>query len=293
MRIYDRKLADFLASLQLERGASPHTIEAYRRDLVDLGDFVEHEDPDTIPVDVLDEYAIALRDRGLSPATVRRRLAAVRAFLKHRAREGGRPDAGRTVPLPRLGRRLPEPLTPAEAEAVVTRPDASPRGLRDRAMLELLYGAGLRVSELVTLRVSDVDLEEGVVRCRGKGAKQRVVPMGRGATDAIRMYMQRGRPYLGRMQRGDILFLNHRGQGITRQAVFQLVRDHARTAGIKKTVTPHTMRHSFATHLIEGGCDLRSVQEMLGHATIETTQVYTHVSAEHVREAYYKAHPRA
>ncbi len=293
MRTYDRKLADFLASLQLERGASPHTIEAYRRDLIDLGDFVEHEDPDTISVDVLDEYAVALRDRGLSPATVRRRLAAVRAFLKHRAREGGRPDAGRTVPLPRLGRRLPEPLTQAEAEAVVTRPDASPRGLRDRAMLELLYGAGLRVSELVTLRVSDVDLEEGVVRCRGKGAKQRVVPMGRGAVDAIRMYMQRGRPYLGRMQRGDILFLNHRGQGITRQAVFQLVRDHARTAGIKKTVTPHTMRHSFATHLLEGGCDLRSVQEMLGHATIETTQVYTHVSAEHVREAYFKAHPRA
>ncbi|MGZ4482608.1 MAG: site-specific tyrosine recombinase/integron integrase [Gaiellales bacterium] len=293
MRTYDRKLADFLASLQLERGASPHTIEAYRRDLIDLGDFVEHEDPDTISVDVLDEYAVALRDRGLSPATVRRRLAAVRAFLKHRAREGGRPDAGRTVPLPRLGRRLPEPLTPAEAEAVVTRPDASPRGLRDRAMLELLYGAGLRVSELVTLRVSDVDLEEGVVRCRGKGAKQRVVPMGRGAVDAIRMYMQRGRPYLGRKQRGDSLFLNHRGQGITRQAVFQLVRDHARTAGIKKTVTPHTMRHSFATHLLEGGCDLRSVQEMLGHATIETTQVYTHVSAEHVREAYFKAHPRA
>ena len=293
MRTYDQKLADFLTSLQLERGASPHTIEAYRRDLIDLGTFVEHQDPDGIEVSVLDDYAVALRDRGLSPATVRRRLAAVRAFLKHRAREGGRADAGRTVPLPRLGRRLPEPLTRDEAERIVTSPDGSPRGLRDRAMLELLYGAGLRVSELVALRVSDLDLDEGLVRCMGKGAKQRVVPTGSRAIEAIRVYMQRGRPYLGRMQRGDILFLNHRGQGITRQAVFQLVRDHAREAGIDKMVTPHTLRHSFATHLIEGGCDLRSVQEMLGHATIETTQIYTHVSSQHVREAYAKAHPRA
>ena len=292
-RTYDTKLAEFLTSLQLERGASPHTIEAYRRDLIDLGDFVEHADPDTIDVSVLDDYAVALQDRGLSPATVRRRLSAVRAFLKHRAREGGRPDAGRSVALPRLGRRLPEPLTPEEADAIVTSPDGSPRGLRDRAMLELMYGAGLRVSELVSLRVSDIDLDEGLVRCTGKGAKQRVVPTGRRAIEAIRTYMHRGRPYLGRMQRGDILFLNHRGQGITRQAVFQLVRDHAREAGIEKVVTPHTLRHSFATHLIENGCDLRSVQEMLGHASIETTQVYTHVSVEHVREAYQKAHPRA
>ena len=293
MRTYDTKLAEFLTSLQLERGASPHTIEAYRRDLIALGDFVEHVDPDEIDVSVLDDYAVALQDRGLSPATVRRRLAAVRAFLKYRAREGGRADAGRSVALPRLGRRLPEPLTPEEAEAIVTAPDASPRGLRDRAMLELMYGAGLRVSEVVSLRVSDIDLEEGLVRCMGKGARQRVVPTGRRAIEAIRIYMQRGRPYLGRMQRGDILFLNHRGQGITRQAVFQLVRDHARSAGIEKIVTPHTLRHSFATHLIENGCDLRSVQEMLGHASIETTQVYTHVSVEHVREAYQKAHPRA
>jgi integrase/recombinase XerD len=293
MRTYDAKLNDFLTSLQLERGASPHTIEAYRRDLIDLGMFIEHADPDAVDVSVLDEYAVALRDRGLSPATVRRRLAAVRAFLKHRAREGGRPDAGRGVPLPRLGRRLPEPLTPEEADRIVTQPDGSPRGLRDRAMLELMYGAGLRVSELVALRVSDVDLEEGLVRCMGKGARQRIVPTGGRAIDAIRVYMQRGRPHLGRMQRGDVLFLNHRGQGITRQAVFQLVREHARAAGVQKIVTPHTLRHSFATHLIEGGCDLRSVQEMLGHATIETTQVYTHVSAEHVREAYQRAHPRA
>ena len=149
MSSYDATLQDFLTHLQLERGASPHTVEAYRRDLIDLGDFTEHADPDKLQVSVLDDYAVALSDRGLSPATVRRRLAAVRAFLKHRAREGARADAGRSVTLPRLGRRLPEPLTKAEAEAIVTRPDGSPRGLRDRAMLELLYGAGLRVSELV------------------------------------------------------------------------------------------------------------------------------------------------
>jgi integrase/recombinase XerD len=294
MRAYEEKLADFLTHLQLERGASPHTVEAYRRDLIDLGDFVEHEDPDTIAVSVLDDYGLALRDRGLSPATVRRRLAAVRAFLKHRAREGARNAApGRGMPLPRLGRQLPEPLTKAETERIVTMPDATPRGLRDRAMLELLYGAGLRVSELVSLRVSDVDLRDGLVRCMGKGAKQRLVPMGKSATEAARVYLQRGRPYLGRLQRGDILFLNHRGQGITRQAVFQLVREHARRAGVAKEVTPHTLRHSFATHLIQGGADLRSVQEMLGHASIETTQVYTHVSPDHVRREYFKAHPRA
>ena len=197
MSSYDATLQDFLTHLQLERGASPHTVEAYRRDLIDLGDFTEHADPDKLQVSVLDDYAVALSDRGLSPATVRRRLAAVRAFLKHRAREGARADAGRSVTLPRLGRRLPEPLTKAEAEAIVTRPDGSPRGLRDRAMLELLYGAGLRVSELVSLRVSDVDLGEGMVRCMGKGAKQRVVPMGKSATEAARLYLQRGRPYLG------------------------------------------------------------------------------------------------
>jgi len=294
MRAYEEKLSDFLTHLQLERGASPHTVEAYRRDLIDLGDFVEHEDPDTIAVSVLDDYGVALRDRGLSPATVRRRLAAVRAFLKHRAREGARGAApGRGIALPRLGRKLPEPLTKGEAERIVTMPDATPRGLRDRAMLELLYGAGLRVSELVSLRVSDVDLRDGVVRCMGKGAKQRLVPMGKSATEAARIYLQRGRPYLGRLQRGEVLFLNHRGQGITRQAVFQLVREYARRAGIAKEVTPHTLRHSFATHLIQGGADLRSVQEMLGHASIETTQVYTHVSPDHVRREYFKAHPRA
>jgi integrase/recombinase XerD len=160
-------------------------------------------------------------------------------------------------------------------------------------MLELLYGAGLRVSELVSLRVSDIDLAEGVVRCTGKGAKQRIVPMGKSSTEATRIYLQRGRPYLGRLQRGDILFLNHRGQGITRQAVFQLVREHARKAGITKDVTPHTLRHSFATHLLEGGCDLRSVQEMLGHADLGTTERYTHVSDRRRREVYFRAHPHA
>ena len=294
MGVYDDKLRDFLTHLQLERGASPHTVEAYRRDLIDLGDFVEHSDPDTIPVSVLDDYTLALRDRGLSAATVRRRMAAVRAFFKHRAREGGRADAGRTVPLPRLGRSLPDPLTKAEAEAIVTRPDTSPRGLRDRAMLELLYGGGLRVSERVSLARVRIDLAEGVVRCIGKGATQRMVPMGASSTEATRIYLQRGRPYLGRLHRGDVLFLNAmRGQGLTRQAVFQLVRDHAANAGIDQGRHAAPLRHSFATHLLEGGCDLRSVQEMLGHASIETTQVYTHVSADHVRQAYFKAHPRA
>lgn len=295
----------YLDHLTVERGLADNTLAAYRRDLDRYRTFLagrgveqlDAVDPGTVRAFVASVSASTHGPDGepYRATTVSRALSTVRTFHRFAVREGiaeDDPTAG--VVRPRLPRSLPHPLTVEEVAAILEAPrPEEPPGLRDRAILELLYGAGLRVSELVSLRVGDVDLDEGLVRCMGKGAKQRVVPTGSRAIDAIRIYMQRGRPYLGRMQRGDVLFLNHRGQGITRQAVFQLVREHARGAGIEKVVTPHTLRHSFATHLIEGGCDLRSVQEMLGHATIETTQVYTHVSAEHVREAYQKAHPRA
>ena len=292
MGVYDDKLRDFLTHLQLERGASPHTVEAYRRDLIDLGDFVEHSDPDTIPVSVLDDYAVALRDRGLSAATVRRRMAAVRAFFKHRAREGGRADAGRTVPLPRLGRSLPDPLTKAEAEAIVTRPDTSPLGLRDRAVLELLYGAGLRVSELASLR-GDLDLAEGVVRCRAR-ARQRIVPMGKSATEAARIYLQRGRPYLGRQQRGASCFLNaarppHLPPGRVPARARPRAATPASSSPSRRTSCATRSRRTCSS----AAPTCASCRSCSATRRVATTEIYTHLGDGALREAFERAHPRA
>jgi integrase/recombinase XerD len=289
-------VADFITHMALERGASPHTVDAYRRDLRDLGAFLAERGQtiDGSTADDLVAYAHALEARGLAVTTRRRRLAAARSCLRHRARMGARPaDARRVVPLPKPGRRLPKAISAAEAERLVTRPNATPLGLRDRAALELLYGAGLRVSELVSLRPGDLDLERGLVRVEGKGRKQRIVPTGTEAREAARRYLARGRPFLGRSQQPDAFLVNARGRRISRQAVFELVRRHAREAGIERDVTPHTLRHSFATHLIENGCDLRVVQELLGHASVGTTEIYTHVSGTALRRAFTSAHPRA
>jgi integrase/recombinase XerD len=176
---------------------------------------------------------------------------------------------------------------------LVEHPDGTPLGLRDRAALELLYGAGLRVSELVGLRPQDVDREAGLVRCRGKGGRERIVPCGRTASDAVGRYLARGRPFLGRSPQRDALILNARGRRITRQGVFDLVRRHAEATGLPDWVGPHALRHAFATHLVEGGCDLRTVQELLGHRRIGTTEIYTHVAGHHLRETFEAAHPRA
>jgi integrase/recombinase XerD len=289
-------VGDYLTHLALERGASPHTVAAYRRDLADLHAFLRERgrDVDTAGPDDLVAFAEALAARGLAPASRRRRLAAARSLLRHRTRIGARSDDARTVvPLPPRPRRLPKALSMAEAERLVTHPDATPLGLRDRAALELLYGAGLRVSELVALRPGDLDVDKELVRVEGKGRKQRIVPTGREAAEAARRYLARGRPYLGKTPQRDAFLLNSRGRRITRQGVFDLVRRHGAETAIERDVTPHTLRHSFATHLVENGADLRVVQELLGHASVATTEIYTHVSDAALRRAFERAHPRA
>ena len=295
MGVYDDKLRDFLTHLQLERGASPHTVEAYRRDLIDLGDFVEHSDPDTIPVSVLDDYAVALRDRGLSAATVRRRMAAVRAFFKHRAREGGR-TGRRTHGAAAAARATacPTRLRKAEAEAIVTRPDTTPRGLRDRAMLELLYGAGLRVSELVSLRVSDVDLDEGVVRVHRQGREAAGGADGEGR--------DRGRPgYLAARPPlpGPAPARRHPLPEPPRPGNHPPGRVPARArARAQRRESPRTSHRTRCGTRSRRTCSRAAAtcaasRRCSATPAIETTQVYTHVSADHVREAYFKAHPRA
>jgi site-specific recombinase XerD len=289
-------VADFLTHLALERGASRHTVAAYRGDLAQLQEFLRGRDVeiDDASADDLEAFAGSLERAGLAPATRRRRLAAARSLLRHRGRIGARPmDARAIVALPRLPRRLPRVLSFEQATLVVEHPDSSPLGLRDRAALELLYGGGLRVSELTGLRPGDLDLERGLVRVEGKGGRQRIIPTGRLAADAARRYLARGRPFLGKQQEAAAFLLNARGRRISRQGVFGIVRGHAAGAGIEQPVTPHVLRHSFATHLLERGADLRVVQELLGHASVATTEIYTHLGDGALRAAFERAHPRA
>ncbi len=289
-------VADFLSHLALERGASRHTVSAYRGDLTQLQGFLveRHVEIDDVSSADLEAFAGSLERAGLSPATRRRRLAAARSLLRHRSRIGARPvDVRAVVPLPRLPQRLPRVLSAEECTRLVEHPDATPLGLRDRAALELLYGAGLRVSELTGLRPGDLDLERGIVRVEGKGGRQRIVPTGREAVDASRRYLARGRPFLGKTQEPAAFLLNARGRRISRQGVFRIVRAHAAEAGIEQSVTPHVLRHSFATHMLESGADLRVVQELLGHASVATTEIYTHLGDGALRRAFEGAHPRA
>src|SRR5581483_2216668 len=246
-------------------------------------------------VEDLERYGAKLRADGLSAATIARRHAAARSFFRHLQLLGARADnpaAG--VPLPRRPRPLPKTLSPGEAERLIeAAAGTTPRALRDQALVELLYGAGLRVSEAVGLLRSGVDLENRVVRVVGKGDRERAVPMGRPAAEALRRYLARGRPYLDARRRPEV-FLNARGGPLTRSGAFLILRGLAEKAGLDPTrVHPHLLRHSFATHLLEGGADLRSVQEMLGHADLSTTELYTHVTDRRRRELYYQAHPHA
>ena len=294
-RAADPELAGFLALLATRR--SPRTVEAYRRDLADataspaLGGIR----PGAATSEQLQAYVGALAAHGLSPSTVARRVAALRTFYRHLVLLGVRGDnPAAALDLPRKGRPLPRTLSADEAERLVESASGiGPRDLRDRALLELLYGAGLRVSEATGLERGGVDLEGGLVRVTGKGDKQRIVPIGRAAVEALRVYMARGRPFLDTRHRPE-LFLNAKGGGLTRAGAFLIVRAAAAKAGLEPgRVHPHLLRHSFATHLLEGGADLRSVQEMLGHADLATTELYTHVSDTRRREQYFLAHPHA
>jgi integrase/recombinase XerD len=289
-RTLDPEVEGFLALLATRR--APKTVEAYRRDLAALAAWLGRPVAE-VTTEQLEQYIAELRAAGLSPATIGRRVAAIRSFFRHQTLLGARTDNPATeLELPRRRRTLPRTLSPAEAERLVEAASGtSPRALRDRALVELLYGAGLRVSEAVGLDKGSVDLEGRLVRCIGKGSKERVVPIGRQAVTALRRYLSRGRPFLDTRHRPE-LFLNAKGGGLTRAGAFLILRRLAAKAGLEpERVHPHLLRHSFATHLLEGGADLRSVQEMLGHADLATTELYTHVSDRRRRELYFQAHP--
>jgi integrase/recombinase XerD len=289
-RTLDPEVEGFLALLASRR--APKTVEAYRRDLTALG--IWFGGPiGRITTEELERYLAELRAAGRSPATIARRVAAMRSFFRHQTLLGARADnPAAELDLPRRRRTLPRTLSPGEAERLVeAAAGTTPRDLRDRALVELLYGAGLRVSEAVGLDKSSVDLDARLVRCIGKGSKERVVPVGRQAVQALRRYLSRGRPFLDTRHRPE-LFLNAKGGGLTRAGAFLILRRLAAKAGLEpERVHPHLLRHSFATHLLEGGADLRSVQEMLGHADLATTELYTHVSDRRRRELYFQAHP--
>jgi integrase/recombinase XerD len=291
-RANDPEVEGFLALLAATR--APRTVEAYRRDLAALATW-SNKPIGRISTEELEHYLAELRAAGLASATIARRIAAIRSFFRHQALLGTRTDnPAAELDLPRRNRTLPRTLSPAEAERLVEAANGTtPRALRDRALVELLYGAGLRVSELVGLQKSSVDLDVRLVRCVGKGSKERIVPIGRQAVQALRRYLSRGRPFLDSRHRPE-LFLNAKGGGLTRAGVFLILRRLAGKAGLEpERVHPHLLRHSFATHLLEGGADLRSVQEMLGHADLATTELYTHVSDRRRRELYFQAHPHA
>jgi integrase/recombinase XerD len=289
-RTLDPDVEGFLALLAT--GRAPKTVDAYRRDLKALAAWLDGPVAQ-VTTEQLERYLAELRAEGLSPATIARRVAAIRSFFRQQTLLGARSDnPAAELELPRRRRTLPRTLSPAEAERLVEAASGtSPRALRDRALVELLYGAGLRVSEAVGLDKGSVDLDARLVRCLGKGSKERVVPIGRQAVTALRRYLSRGRPYLDKRHRPE-LFLNAKGGGLTRAGVFLILRGLAGKAGLEpERVHPHLLRHSFATHLLEGGADLRSVQEMLGHADLATTELYTHVSDRRRRELYFQAHP--
>jgi integrase/recombinase XerD len=287
------ELDGFLALLAARR--SPRTVDAYRRDLRQLQARLG-KPLASASADDLRTYVAGLRADGLAPATIARRISAARSFFSHLVLLGARGDnPAAEVEPPRRRPKLPRTLSPREAERLIEAASAgaTPRALRDTALVELLYGSGLRVSEAVGLERAGVDLDERLVRCIGKGNKERVVPVGRSAVEALRRYLARGRPYLDRRHRPE-LFLNAQGGPLTRAGAFLILRRLAERAGLEPgRVHPHLLRHSFATHLLEGGADLRSVQEMLGHADLSTTEVYLHVSDGRRRDAYFQAHPHA
>jgi integrase/recombinase XerD len=292
------ELEPFRDYLALEAGHSENTVHAYLRDLRRLGEFALSRgvrSPEDLTRALLRDFVYMLKDLGLSPATIRREVSAIRTYFGFLIGEGRlSADPSDRLESPQRGRRLPETLTVGEVDAILAAPHVEePLAWRDRAFLELAYGAGLRVSELCGLRLTDLLLAEGLVRVFGKGGKERVVPIGRGVIGAVSTYLHTVRASLDRGKSLGRVLLNVRGEPLSRVGAWGIVKRCARRAGITKRVTPHTFRHSFATHLLEGGADLRAVQEMLGHADLSTTQIYTHVDREYLRSVHKQFHPRA
>jgi integrase/recombinase XerD len=287
--------------LRFERGLSSKTAEAYAADLVQFVSFAEqegHASPTVIDAEALREFVYRLKAAGLAASSIRRKISALRGYFGFLQAEGLiESDPSELLEGPVTGRRLPDILSPAEVEALLFTPEADePLAVRDWAMLELMYATGVRISEVVTLRLRDLDMQEGLVRVRGKGSKERIVPFGRAAREALRVYLSEARQRLvratGRESKGAV-FLGRRGRPLSRKAAWQIVRRRVVEAGLQKRVTPHTLRHTFATHLLQGGADIAAVQEMLGHADISTTQIYTHLERSYLSEVHRRYHPRA
>jgi integrase/recombinase XerD len=294
----ESSLYPFLDYVRLERGLSDNSIDAYERDLVRYLSLLEDRGITSVgsitPRDVSD-YIRILDDLGLAPSSVARSLTAVRVFHKFLVSEGilqGNPTENQRPP--KVGRKLPEVLNVEEMAVLLDQPDLETSlGIRDRAMLEMMYGAGLRVSEAIDLKPNQLIFDIDVVRVFGKGSKERLVPIGGQAQAWVRKYLDGARPDLAKPGSPSNVFLNFRGGCLSRMGVYKILRKYVTAAGIGKSVSPHTMRHSFATHLLEGGADLRAVQEMLGHADISTTQIYTHIDREYLKEVHRTFHPRA
>jgi integrase/recombinase XerD len=293
---------DFLGYLELERGLSRNTLEAYRSDLQQFGQFLDRRGLDPLEVQAVDladfvsELASGTAERRpAAPATLQRKIACLRSFYRHLRREQILDrDPASELRAPRSRERLPKVLSRDEVACLLEQPRGiAPAALRDRALLETMYACGLRASEATGLELSELDLEAGILRARGKGCKERIVPIGGKAIEALTAYLEQGRPRLVGLHPEPHVFVNLRGGGLSRQGLYKIVRRHARAAGLEHRMSPHTLRHTFATHLLTGGCDLRSLQEMLGHADIGTTQIYTHLSTERLRDVYFEAHPRA
>jgi integrase/recombinase XerD len=294
----------FLNYLAVEKGFSANTVGAYRNDLDQLANFIEGMasakgfKAEWLSVDrnLLISYIIDLKDRNYASATVARKVAAVKSFFAFLVAERKiQNDPTENISSPKVNKSLPKPLSLTEIDVLLAEPakSSTPEAMRDVAMLELLYASGMRVSELMDLNVNDINLKAGFVRCLGKGSKERIIPIHDRAVRSVKEYISEARPHLLKGKEEQALFLNRRGDRLTRQGLWLILKGHAKAAGIKKVVTPHTLRHSFATHILSGGADLRAVQELLGHANISSTQIYTHLTSEHVRHAYDKAHPRA
>lgn len=293
------RVEEFLRVLAVEKGYSAHTVAAYRNDLAQLRDFLASGNVSSwqaVSRTHLLDYIVYLRTRGYAPSTIGRKIAAVKSFFHFLVADGIlQDDPTIAVDVPPVDKRLPHPLSPEEMARLLAAAAQSktPKGLRDRALLELMYATGMRASEIIALKVDAVDLEAGIVRCLGKGRKERILPLYERAREALKDYVEKGRARLLRGRNEQALFVTRRGQPLTRQGLWLLVKEYALAAGITGEVTPHTLRHSFATHLLDGGAGLREVQQLLGHANISTTQIYTKVSTRRKREAYDQAHPRA
>ena len=294
----------FLSHLTLEKGLSGNTQSAYRNDLVQLSKFVQSDVAkrsimpswNAFDRQMLLAYMLNLKERGYSATTVARKVAASKSFFRFMTAEGNvKENPTRDVSSPKIDKALPKPISLRQVLALIdeTRKINTPDARRDQAMLELLYASGMRVSELVNLNLGDLSVEQSQVRCFGKGSKERIIPVHERACQAVSAYLKDARPVLAHGGSEKAMFLNQRGGRLTRQGFWQILKEYVKKAGLDNEITPHTLRHSFATHMLSGGADLRSVQELLGHANISTTQIYTHLTDEHVREAYRQAHPRA